>query len=67
MLPLLAQALPSSCRHVDKYLPLNAGTAIMNTFSQSDELSPWAGIGVFAIYVAVALGVGLVMLRRRDA
>jgi ABC-2 type transport system permease protein len=66
VLPLLAQALPSSW-HVDKYLPLPAGTAVMNTVPQSDSLSPWAGFGVFAIYVAVALGVGLVMLRRRDA
>ncbi len=66
VLPLLAQALPSSW-HVDKYLPLPAGTAIMNTIPQSDSLSPWTGFGVFAIYVAVALGIGLVMLRRRDA
>lgn len=68
VLPLLAAALPSSWQNdVDKYLPLNAGTAIMNTQPRSDVLGPWAGIGVFAIYVAVALGVGLVMLRRRDA
>ncbi len=66
VLPLLAQALPSSW-HVDKYLPMPAGTAVMNTLPQSDSLSPWTGFGVFAIYVAVALGVGLVMLRRRDA
>jgi ABC-type transport system involved in multi-copper enzyme maturation permease subunit len=68
VLPLLADALPSSIQvDVQKFLPLNAGAAVMNTLSQRDELSPWAGIGVFAIYVAVALGVGLVMLRRRDA
>ncbi len=66
VLPLLAQALPSSW-HVDKYLPLPAGTAVMNALPQSDSLAPWSGFGVFAIYVAVALGVGLVMLRRRDA
>jgi ABC-2 type transport system permease protein len=68
VLPLLAQALPSSLQsHVSKYLPLLAGTAGMNTVPQSDQLAPWAGLGVFAIYVVVALGLGLYVLRRRDA
>jgi ABC-type transport system involved in multi-copper enzyme maturation permease subunit len=68
VLPLLAQALPSSLQqHVSKFLPLLAGTAGMNTVSGTDQLSPWAGLGVFAIYVVAALGVGLFVLRRRDA
>ncbi|HKC29354.1 MAG TPA: hypothetical protein VKB75_15170, partial [Jatrophihabitans sp.] len=68
VLPLLAQALPSSLQqHVSKYLPLLAGTAGMNTQSGTDQLSPWAGLGVFALYVVAALGIGLYVLRRRDA
>jgi ABC-2 type transport system permease protein len=68
VLPLLAQALPNSlAQHVTKYLPLLAGTAGMNTVGGTDQLSPWTGLGVFAIYVVVALGVGLFVLRRRDA
>jgi hypothetical protein len=68
VLPLLAQALPASMQqHVTKYLPLLAGTAGMNTTRGTDQLSPWAGLGVFALYVVAALGVGLVVLRRRDA
>ena len=68
VLPLLAQALPSSLQqHVSKYLPLLAGTAGMNTQSGTDQLSPWAGLGVFALYVVAALGVGLYVLRLRDA
>lgn len=68
VLPLLAQALPSSeQQHVSKYLPLLAGTAGMNTRNATDQLAPWAGLGVFAIYVVTALGIGLVVLRRRDA
>jgi ABC-2 type transport system permease protein len=68
VLPLLAQALPSSWQNdITKFLPFQAGTAIMATVQRTDFLSPWAGIGVFAIYVAVALSIGLVMLRRRDA
>jgi hypothetical protein len=68
VLPLLAQALPGSLQqHVVKYLPLLAGTAGMNTVSGTDQLSPWAGLGVFALYVVAALGIGLYVLRRRDA
>ena len=68
VLPLLAQALPSSLSdHVSKYLPLMAGTAGMATQTATDQLSPWAGLGVFALYVVAALGIGLYVLRRRDA
>jgi hypothetical protein len=68
VLPLLAQALPSSLQqHVSKYLPLLAGTAGMNTVSSTDQLTPWAGLGVFALYVVTALCVGLFVLRRQDA
>lgn len=68
VLPLLAQALPSSLQqHVTKFLPLLAGTAGMNTVGGTDQLSPWTGLGVFAIYVVAALGIGLFVLKRRDA
>lgn len=68
VLPLLAQALPTSMeQHVSKYLPLLAGTAGMRTASGSDQLSPWTGLGVFALYVVAALGAGVIVLRRRDA
>lgn len=68
VLPLLAQALPSSLQqHVSKYLPLLAGTAGMNTQNTTDQLTPWTGLGVFALYVVAALGVGLYVLLRRDA
>jgi ABC-2 type transport system permease protein len=68
VLPLLAQALPSSLQlHLTKYLPLLAGTAGMNTGGDTDQLSPWTGLGVFAIYVVVSLGIGLYVLKRRDA
>ncbi|HZY74959.1 MAG TPA: ABC transporter permease [Jatrophihabitantaceae bacterium] len=68
VLPLLAQALPASLQeHVSKYLPLLAGTAGMTTQRVPDRLAPWAGLGVFALYVVAALGAGLYVLRRRDA
>jgi ABC-type transport system involved in multi-copper enzyme maturation permease subunit len=68
VLPLLAQALPSSWQdHVEKYLPLSSGTAILATHADGNSLGPWTGLGVFAIYVVVALTAGFVVLRRRDA
>jgi ABC-type transport system involved in multi-copper enzyme maturation permease subunit len=68
VLPLLAQALPTSWQdHITKYLPLPAGTAILATVRESDSLGPWAGLGVFALYAVAALAIGVVVLRRRDA
>jgi ABC-2 type transport system permease protein len=68
VLPLLAQALPSSLQdHVMKYLPLLAGTAGMNTMGGTNQLSPWAGLGVFGLYVLAALLAGGYILQRRDA
>jgi ABC-2 type transport system permease protein len=68
VLPLLAQALPSSFQdHVAKFLPLNAGVEVMSTVHHPDVLSPLAGIATLAVWAAVALGIGLITLRRRDA
>jgi ABC-2 type transport system permease protein len=68
ILPLLAQALPSPyAGDVTKYLPLSAGTQIISTNLDSGSLSPWAGIGVAALYAVAALVGGLYVLRRRDA
>lgn len=68
VLPILGEALPSSWQvHVVRYLPMNAGTAIMTTGRHTDILGPWQGLGVFALYVAAALTTGLYVLRRHDA
>ncbi len=69
VLPILANALPSPySTDVAKYLPLNAGTQIMSTtHPDPGMLGPWTGLGMVAIYTAVALIAGAVVLRRRDA
>ena len=67
VLPAVAVALPTSIRDsVDKYLPGNAGQAIFHTIRGSSSLSPWAGLGVFALYAVAALATGLVLVGRRD-
>lgn len=67
--PLLAQALPSPYDvDVIKYLPLSAGTQIITTVNPDTTLlAPWTGIGVTALYSIVALGLGTLALKRRDA
>jgi hypothetical protein len=68
ILPGLAAALPTSIRDsVDKFLPGNAGQAIFDTIKDTSTLSPWIGLAVFALYVAVALAISMVLVRRRDA
>jgi ABC-2 type transport system permease protein len=67
VLPAIAAALPTSIRDsVDKYLPGNAGQAIFHTIRDTSTLSPWVGLGVFALYAAAALGAGLFLVGRRD-
>jgi len=68
VLPLLAQALPNSVAdHVNKYLPMVAGSQIIAPHQAPNVLGPWTGIGVSALYAVVALAVGLFVLMRRDA
>ncbi|MGH8889458.1 MAG: ABC transporter permease [Acidothermaceae bacterium] len=68
VLPVLAQALPMSWyNHVFKFLPTPAGTQIMTTVHDPSSLSPWPGVGVFAVYAVAAVLAGAFVLRRRDA
>jgi hypothetical protein len=69
ILPLLTQALPDPYSYdVGKFLPLNTGAQIV-TIRHSDPhmFGPWAGLGITAIWAAVALAAGTVTLLRRDA
>lgn len=66
---ILVGFLPESVSdQLYKYVPAQAGQAVM--FVRADpetSLSPWAGLGVFALYTAIALGLAAWQLRRRDA
>jgi ABC-2 type transport system permease protein len=68
VVPLLANALPQTWQnHVDKYLPINAGLALIRTMPQAGNLGALAGGLVFAAYAVGALALGMVVLLRRDA
>lgn len=70
VLPVLSGLLPSSMSAIQKFMPSNAGSAIItggaNT-SGAPALSPWIGLGVFALYAVIALGAAALALVRRDA
>lgn len=69
VLPIIAALLPSSMEAVSRYLPTNAGEAIITGggVDGANSLSPWVGFGVFCLYAVVALGAAAVALVRRDA
>ena len=65
----LAQLLPGSLgKHVDAYLPSEAGHLITQAHRASgDLLSPWQGFTVFCLWTAALLAAAAWSLNRRDA
>ena len=67
VLPIIAHFLPGDLgTDVNKFLPSQAGSAIMNVRATSDSLAPWHGLGMFCLYTVAVLVVGGVLLSRRD-
>jgi ABC-2 type transport system permease protein len=53
---------------LEKLMPGNAGSAVATpVWFNPNLLEPWTGFGVFAVEVALLLGVAWVLVRRRDA
>jgi ABC-2 type transport system permease protein len=72
VLPLIVQALPMSISDaVARYLPANIGLIMFSTNGIPDRLgpafSPWTGFAILAAYTVVTLGIGCLVLVRRDA
>jgi ABC-2 type transport system permease protein len=70
LLPLLAQVVsdPAWQRHLEQIAPMTAGLSIQATTKlQSLPISPWAGLGVLAVWSAGALFIGGLLLNVRDA
>jgi ABC-2 type transport system permease protein len=67
VVPILASFLPSDwASHINKYLPSNAGQAILAVKMGENSLGPWTGFAVFCGYAAAALIAAGILLRRRD-
>jgi ABC-2 type transport system permease protein len=68
VLPGIAAALPASIEHtVQEYWPTQAGGQITTVVRTSNTLSPWAGFGVFLLFVAILSVIAFTLLNRRDA
>ena len=68
VLPVIASALPQTWGdRVNKWLPSNAGQALMSVTSDNATLSPWRGFAVFCGYAIAALVAAAILLKRRDA
>lgn len=52
---------------ITPYLPLDAGTGLMNMVQPGGALAPWTGFAVYAGYVAALSAGAAVLLARRDA
>jgi ABC-2 type transport system permease protein len=71
ILPVLVQGLPATWQDtITRYLPSTAGQAVIGHTrftSPGHQLSPWAGLGLFAAYTAATLTAAAITLNRRDA
>jgi ABC-2 type transport system permease protein len=71
--PGIVQLLPTDWAiPVEKWWPAgvfdtNAGPQIMQTHHDPHSLTAWWGLGEFALFVAIVIGIGFYVLERRDA
>ena len=67
--PIVAQVVgPVWQRRLEQIRPMSAGLDIQATTNLNGlPLSPWAGLGVLALWAATALIIGGLLLRLRDA
>ena len=68
--PVIAAVLASNPKvqqEINRWAPTNAGLTIQDTTNLHGlAISPWAGLGVLAIWAAAALLAGGLMFRLRD-
>lgn len=68
VLPVIATALPENwANRINKWLPSNAGQALMSLGGDTTTLSPWRGFIVFCAYAVAVLAAAAILLKRRDA
>lgn len=68
VIPVIASALPQTWGdRINKWLPSNAGQALMSVTSDNTTLSPWRGFAVFCLWAIGTLVAAAILLRRRDA
>jgi hypothetical protein len=67
VLPIIVAAFPGSLQHqIERLLPLEIGSVMINN-SAPDAFGPWAGFLILCGYTVLVLGLGTVLMVRRDA
>jgi ABC-2 type transport system permease protein len=67
VVPTIVSVLPQDWADaIGRYLPGNAGMAIIDVTPDPSGLAPWTGFGVLCAYVVATMGAAAVMLVRRD-
>ena len=65
--PLLLQLLPRSWQTtIGPYTPMEAGSQIFIVHPHAASLGAWTGFGLFCLYAAVALAIGVLLINHRD-
>ena len=68
ILPIIVFLLPTSWQNAgSKYEPSALGRAMMSTFPPEQTFGVWTATWLLILYVAALLGVGVLLLVRRDA
>jgi ABC-2 type transport system permease protein len=68
VLPVIALALPQTwADRINKFLPSNAGQALLGFTGDSTQMTPWRGFAMFCAYAVGSIIVAAWLLRRRDA
>lgn len=66
--PTVIRTLPSPWGpNIAKFLPSEAGQALVNVRAASGQLAPWTGFVVLCAWAVAALVLGALLLTRRDA
>ena len=67
VIPPLLNILPTSWNNaINPYLPSSAGNSIFTLHPDAHSLAPWPGFLLFLGYTALSIGIGAVLLLRRD-
>jgi ABC-2 type transport system permease protein len=68
VLPAITSGLSQTWSdRINKWVPSNAGQAIMRVQSDPSSLSPWRGLAMFGGYAVAAVIAAAILLKRRDA
>lgn len=66
--PVLLQLLPETWRTtVGPYIPMEAGSQVFVLHREAGSLGIWTGFGLFCLYAVITIGIGFLLINRRDA